>query len=89
MIELVFIALAATVVAVVVVWLYRRLTESRGMNTTLVSLSNNNGTLRLSQQQGFVTLQASKKAGRKKPKAQPPRTVQSKNGSGVRKPWGW
>jgi hypothetical protein len=92
MLELVIIALAAIVISMLLVWIYRKLTASRGLNTSLVSLSNNNGHLRLSQQQGFVKLHGSPATGSsakgsvKTGQAQQPAR---KNGGNVRKPWGW
>ena len=87
MIELLAIALASLTMAVVLVWAWRKLMETRGMNASLVSLSNRNGSLRLSQQQGFVSLQASPPPSRK---AKEPRQNRAKkHGSSVRKPWGW
>ena len=87
MIQLLVIALVSLIVSVVLVWAWRKLTDSRGMNTTLVSLSNKTTGMRLSQQQGFVSLQASPARPRK---AKKPQARRLKNeGSRARKPWGW
>lgn len=87
MIELIAIALASLAIAVVLVWAWRKLTDSQGMATSLVSLSNRNGSLRLSQQQGFVSLQASPRPPKKAKKPRQGRAKQE--GRSVRKPWGW
>ena len=87
MIQLLVIALVSLIAAVVLVWAWRKLTGSRGMNTTLVSLSNKTTGMRLSQQQGFVSLQASPARPRKAKKPQARRLKRA--GSSVRKPWGW
>ena len=86
MIELLAIALASLAIAVVLVWAWRKLMETRGMNTSLVSLSNRSGSLRLSQQQGFVSLQSSPPSRKAK---KPRQRRANQDGSGVRKPWGW
>lgn len=83
MIELLLIALASTVIATLLVWLYRKLTEAKGINCSLVTLSNHNRSLRLSQQQGFVTL---RNAG---PGKQRTAAKQQRDEGSVRKPWGW
>lgn len=79
MLELIVIAIVATAVATCLVWLWRKLTEFKGVS--LVSLSgNNNAELKLTQQQGYVSL----------PGARAHNVMLSKQRTGgSRKPWGW
>lgn len=95
MMELMMIALASIGIAVVAVWLYRKVTESRGVTASLVSLSEHRGAMRLSAQQGYVRLHT-EAASARRPKRMTQTVgkarlhVRSRSGNkGVRKPWGW
>ena len=79
MIELILIAGASLLVAVFCVWIYRRVSEMQGENTSLVSLSGNKDSLNVSQQQGYARISVPRK-----------NAIGLAVGIGTsRKPWGW
>jgi hypothetical protein len=72
----------------VAVWLYRKLTDSRGVSTSLVSLSGQQSSMRVSAQQGFVRLNAQGTQTRNK-RSVTTSPVRRRSNVGVLKPWGW
>lgn len=86
MLELIVIALGSTVVAFFLVWLWRKLTEFKG--ATMASLSANRNTqLKLTSQQGYVSLPNSMANSAMANKAAGRAVLRKSHGS--RKPWGW
>lgn len=76
MIELLLIGAASLLVAAGCVWLYRRVTEMKGVTFSMLSLSDSTKSLKISRQQGYVKVNR--------------RGVSLARGGGqVRKPWGW
>ena len=65
-------------VAAMAVWAYRKLTAMKGVNFSLVSLSDSTRSMKVSQQQGYVKLDRYGGAmGMRRPRGK------------VKKPWGW
>ena len=78
MLELIVIASGALVMAMFLIRLYRWMFAWKGVRYSLVSLSGKSGSIRLSQQQGFVRITAlAWRSGNT-------RSIRS-----VKLPWGW
>jgi len=86
MLALVAIFLTTFLIAAVVIWLYRLIFSWKGANYRLVGRNKSTMMMKLSAQQGYITL-----APRQKKTSQAPARVvklRSVRG-GVKAPWGW
>ena len=85
MLALVTIFLATLLIAFAVVWLYRLVFGWKGANTRVVGRKRSS-TMKLSAQQGYITLAPqSNKTSRAPAQIVKLRTVRG----GVKAPWGW
>ena len=80
MIELILIAGGSLIVAMLSVWLYRRITEMKGSNVSL-SVAERTPSLKLSRQQGYVHIRRPSKASRAR--------IGLATNHPSAKPWGW
>ena len=97
MLGLVTIFLATLLISVVTIWLYRSITGFKGFNTTVVARRRNTTKMKLSPQQGFITMLTPK---RSRAKTKPVKSTRSRPGrvaparlrkvtGEIKAPWGW
>ncbi len=79
MLDLVLIFMLTSIISVLSVWFYRKISGWHGFNTILVGRNRENMILNISPQQGFITLY---------PRNIAPLGVKSRIGT-IRPPWGW
>ena len=86
MLALVTIFLATFLIAAVTVWFYRLIFSWKGRNYRLVGRPRTTMTMKLSAQQGYITLVP----GLKKTPQESVRTIKLRTvRGGVKAPWGW
>ena len=86
MLALITIFLGTFLIAAVAIWLYRLIFSWKGANYRLVGRSRSSMMMKLSAQQGYITLSPQSK----KVSQAPARHVKLRSvRGGVKAPWGW
>jgi len=97
MLGLLTIFLATLLISMAAIWLYRSVSGFKGFNTTVVARRRNTTKMKLSPQQGFITMLTPQ---RSRAKTKPVKSTRSRPGRAaptrlrkvtgeIKAPWGW